>query len=164
MAAGFNEEGLVYSEDYAKTMDGQVLPFLHACVKKITVSGAGEKPLSVSRFDADAPRGTVTLIEGEEEKVLKALRKSCMGDRDAGRKSCVLCFTEHLQTLSDCDPHDLGSRGNDAEVAHRLFDILRRVDEEGMETIYSEVVPAEGVGLAVMNRLGRAAAFRTVKV
>ena len=124
-----------------------------------------EKALSPGmRYRHYAPRGTVTLIEGEEEKVLKALRKSCMGDRDAGRKSCVLCFTEHLQTLSDCDPHDLGSRGNDAEVAHRLFEILRRVDEEGMETIYSEVVPAEGVGLAVMNRLGRAAAFRTVKV
>ena len=43
---------------------------------------------------------------------------------------------------------------------HRLFDILRRLDQEGMETIYSEVIPPEGVGLAVMNRLGRAAAFR----
>jgi len=67
MAAGFNEEGLVYSENYAKTMDGQVLPFLHACVKKDTVSGAGEKPLSVSRFDADAPRGTVAVLHGFTE-------------------------------------------------------------------------------------------------
>ena len=43
------------------------------------------------------------------------------------------------------------------------FDTLRRLDEEGMETVFSEVVPPEGVGLAVMNRLGRAAAFRTIK-
>ena len=41
--------------------------------------------------------------------------------------------------------------------------IGRRLDEEGMETVFSEVVPPEGVGLAVMNRLGRAAAFRTIK-
>ena len=32
-----------------------------------------------------------------------------------------------------------------------------------MEAVFSEVVPPEGIGLAVMNRLGRAAAFRTVR-
>ena len=32
-----------------------------------------------------------------------------------------------------------------------------------MDVIFSEVVPPEGVGLAVMNRLGRAAAFRSVQ-
>jgi L-threonylcarbamoyladenylate synthase len=40
----------------------------------------------------------------------------------------------------------------------------RLLDEEGMETIYSEVLPPEGIGLAVMNRLGRAAAFRKIQV
>ena len=66
--------------------------------------------------------------------------------------------------LSDCCPHDMGSIENHAEIAHRLFDILRHFDQEGMETIYSEVIPPEGVGLAVMNRLGRAAAFRCIEV
>ena len=32
-----------------------------------------------------------------------------------------------------------------------------------MEAVFSEVIPPEGVGLAVMNRLGRAAAFRTIQ-
>ena len=50
-----------------------------------------------------------------------------------------------------------------SEIAHRLFDILRKLDEEGMEAVFSEVVPPEGMGLAVMNRLGRAAAFRTIQ-
>ena len=35
--------------------------------------------------------------------------------------------------------------------------------EEHMDVIFSEVVPPEGVGLAVMNRLGRAAAFHTIQ-
>ena len=67
-----------------------------------------------------------------------------------------------MGALAGCDPHDIGSRSDEAQVAHRLFDILRRLDQEGMETVYSEVIPPEGVGLAVMNRLGRAAAFRTL--
>ena len=81
-----------------------------------------------------------------------------------GRKSCVLCFSEHMDALRDCCPHDIGSRDDPREIAHRLFNTLRVLDEEGMESVFSEVVPPEGVGLAVMNRLGRAAAFRVIQV
>ena len=124
-----------------------------------------EKALSPGmRYRHYAPKGTVTLVEGAEENVLAEMRARCRADREAGLRSCVLCFTEHLARLGDCDPHDIGSRRDDAEVAHRLFDTLRQLDQEGIETAYSEVVPPEGVGLAVMNRLGRAAAFRTIKV
>ncbi len=75
----------------------------------------------------------------------------------------MLCFTEHVSELADCHPHDIGSSADPSEIAHRLFDILRKLDEEGMEAVFSEVIPPEGVGLAVMNRLGRAAAFRTLQ-
>ena len=125
----------------------------------------GEKALSPGmRYRHYAPEGTVTLVEGEEAAVLTALRENCLRDRADGRKSCVLCFSEHMEALKDCDPHDIGSKADEIQTAHRLFDVLRRLDHEGMETAYSEVVPPEGVGLAVMNRLGRAAAFRTIHV
>ena len=35
-----------------------------------------------------------------------------------------------------------------------------KLDEEGVEALTCEVLPAEGIGLAIMNRLSRAAAFR----
>ena len=114
------------------------------------------------RYKHYAPKAAVTLVEGSEESVLVRLRELCSQERSAGRKACVLCFTEHLEALSDCSPHDIGSRVHAEETAHRLFDTLRRLDEEGMESVFSEVVPPEGVGLAVMNRLGRAAAFRII--
>ena len=57
------------------------------------------------------------------------------------------------------------SLGADAkEMAHRLFDELRSADEMGARHIFSEAVPGEGIGLAVMNRLGRAAAFNIEKI
>ena len=51
-----------------------------------------------------------------------------------------------------------------AEQAHRLFALLREADDEGAKTIYVEMPSKEGIGLAVYNRLLRAAAFRVIEV
>ncbi len=124
-----------------------------------------EKALSPGmRYKHYAPKGTVTLVDGAPGLVVPALNELVTRELSAGRKACALCFTEHVEFLKDCDPHDIGSVSDDSEVARRLFNVLRQLDEEGIEVAYSEVVPPEGVGLAVMNRLGRAAAFRTIRV
>lgn len=124
----------------------------------------GEKALSPGmRYRHYSPDGQVTLVEGAEADVVAALRLLTAHAAAQGHRACVMCFSEHLDALADCHPHDIGHRENPAEVAHRLFDTLRRLDEEQMDVIFSEVVPPQGVGLAVMNRLGRAAAFRRVE-
>ena len=115
------------------------------------------------RYRHYAPQASVTLVEGDGRTVVRKLRDLCLEQRSRGKKSCVLCFSEHMKFLADCDPHDLGSATSPEETAHCLFDTLRRLDEEGMEEVFSEMIPPEGLGLAIMNRLGRAAAFRTVK-
>ena len=123
-----------------------------------------EKALSPGmRYKHYAPKGQVTLVEGDAEAVVARLRELYRQEVALGRKSCVLCFSEHMDVLRDCCPHDIGSRNDPREIAHRLFNTLRALDEEGMESVFSEVVPPEGVGLAVMNRLGRAAAFRVIQ-
>lgn len=48
------------------------------------------------------------------------------------------------------------------EQAHRLFALLREADEQGAVRVYVEMPSKEGIGLAVYNRLLRAAAFRIV--
>lgn len=150
---------------------GVTRAMLEAVTGKVTVAGsvlrplqAGETALSPGmRYRHYAPDGQVTLVEGSEATVLAALPLLYQYAVRNGHKACVMCFTEHMNALSACAPHDLGSKADDAQVAHRLFDMLRKLDAEGMEAIFSEVVAPEGVGLAVMNRLGRAAAFRSVQ-
>lgn len=115
------------------------------------------------RYKHYSPKGSVTLVEGPEERVVPLLEKLYSEQSALGRKCCVLCFSEHVSRLSACCPHDIGSAVSPEEIAHRLFDVLRKLDEEGMEVVFSEVIPPEGVGLAVMNRLGRAAAFHTIQ-
>lgn len=52
---------------------------------------------------------------------------------------------------------------NVQEQAHRLFALLREADEEGAEKVYVEMPSKDGIGLAVYNRLLRAAAFRVIE-
>lgn len=49
------------------------------------------------------------------------------------------------------------------EQAHRLFALLREADDQGAQTVYVEIPSKDGIGLAVYNRLLRAAAFRIVE-
>lgn len=54
--------------------------------------------------------------------------------------------------------------GETSEIqAHRLFSLLRHADEIGAEKVYVEMPSKDGVGLAVYNRLLRAAAFRIIE-
>ena len=122
-----------------------------------------EKALSPGmRYRHYAPNATVTLVDGKEDAVLQKLKELFAAETALGKKTCVLCFSEHVGALEGCNPHDIGSMEHADDVARKLFSVLRHLDEEGMESVFSEVIPPEGVGLAVMNRLGRAAAFRTL--
>lgn len=72
MANGpFNPDGLVLSGHYSETMNGVVLPWLAARRTDITVAGDGGRPLFCSRFDAEAPRGTVLIVHGFTENADK---------------------------------------------------------------------------------------------
>ena len=150
---------------------GVTRAMLEAVLGEVDVAGSVLRPLQKGetalspgmRYRHYSPDGQVTLVEGEESDVVTALAELYHQAERNGHRACVMCFTEHVSALRDCHPHDLGGREHPEVVAHRLFETLRRLDEERMDVIFSEVVPPEGVGLAVMNRLGRAAAFRSVR-
>ncbi|MDP0499462.1 MAG: L-threonylcarbamoyladenylate synthase [Verrucomicrobiota bacterium JB022] len=54
----------------------------------------------------------------------------------------------------------LSEDGNPAVVARELFGMLRRLDERGFPRVWFELAEDSGLGLAINDRLGRAAAKR----
>ncbi len=54
--------------------------------------------------------------------------------------------------------------GNSSEQAHLIFQRLRELDEIGAEKVYVRAPSSEGVGLAVYNRLIRAAGFEVIRI
>lgn len=55
---------------------------------------------------------------------------------------------------------NLSAKGDLAEAAHNLFDYLRRADEHASGGIAVAPIPNEGIGIAINDRLKRAAAPR----
>lgn len=68
------------------------------------------------------------------------------------------------ETGLNCKTLSFGRKDSDTDHANRLFGALRKSDELGMDTVYVRCPSAEGVGLAVMNRLLRAAEFQVIEL
>lgn len=97
-----------------------------------------------------SPRAPLTLYEGDPHAVAERLRADEHAAKAAGRRVGVLDF---------CGERDL------SVVAARLFDAMRELDASGVDVILARGVDAtEGLGLAIQDRLRRAAAGRIVKV
>jgi L-threonylcarbamoyladenylate synthase len=57
-----------------------------------------------------------------------------------------------------CEPVEILSIAGDLrEAAATLFAKLRRLDEAGLDVIFAEPVPERGLGIAIMDRLRKAA-------
>ena len=111
-----------------------------------------------------APRGQLTLVRGEAGAVRAACRKRYAEAVAAGKSARVLAFAENAAGYAGCETLTIGSLAQPETIARELFSALRRMDAEDVEVILCEAVATEGIGLAIMNRMCRAAAFRVLDV
>lgn len=123
----------------------------------------GEKPRSPGmKYRHYAPRGQLTIVQGESDAVTQRINELYDAAIEQGQSPLILALDPHLPAYA---PRRVLSLGPDAAgMAHALFNALRDADALGADVLFSEAVPADGVGLAVMNRLGRAAAFHIIEV
>lgn len=100
-----------------------------------------------------APKARITLVKGPGDKVAARIR-ALYG---AEAKACVMVMEDRLDAYQGLRTFSLGK--DIYQAAHRLFTLMRQADEEGLSRILAEALPEEGLGLALMNRLARAADF-----
>ena len=120
----------------------------------------GERPRSPGmKYRHYAPRGSLTVVQGDEAAVIARIQQ--LYDAAEGTP-LILALEGHLPAYGDRRALSLGADA--AGMARALFDALRQADSLGADALFSEAVPPDGLGLAVMNRLGRAAAFHIIEV
>ncbi|MBR5544141.1 MAG: translation factor SUA5, partial [Clostridia bacterium] len=71
----------------------------------------------------------------------------------------ALCFDGENEKLS-CNSVTYGDENDGFSQSARLFDALRELDELGATKVYARCPSTKGMGLAVYNRLIRAAGFK----
>jgi L-threonylcarbamoyladenylate synthase len=122
----------------------------------------GEQVLSPGmKYRHYAPHSPLALFDGTLPEMIEYIK--CDGEEGVAILSYVEDLAEIKKSLPLADLYVLGRRDALEEQAHRLFSCLRDADGKDYKQIYAPLPNTEGVGLALYNRLIRAAAHRIIK-
>lgn len=140
---------------------GITLEQLEAVLGTVTVDRAvlenmdkNSKPASPGmKYKHYSPKADVILLDGTDEQFINYV------NQHAGSGTVCLCYNgdeAKLRVPAIC----LGGRTDYDQQAHNLFSALRRIDTmKHITTVYARCPQTQGIGMAVYNRLIRAAGF-----
>ena len=119
----------------------------------------GERPLAPGmKYRHYAPKAQVTVFTGGPEASAREIRRRLKPGVG------VICFDEYAGLFSGYPVEKLGPSGDKQAQARRVFDALRAFDaREQVTEIYAQCPDNKGLGLAINNRLKKAAGFRVVE-
>ena len=121
--------------------------------------GEGERPRAPGmKYRHYAPKAPVTVVTGPARRSAAYIR-----DRLPDRAG-VICFDEYAPLFAGHIVHRLGAADDKLSQAQHVFDALRTFDDTDVSEIYAQCPDESGLGLAVANRLKKAAGFHVVDV
>lgn len=104
-----------------------------------------------------APKAPVTVVFGTPKTSADYIYAQL------GENSGVLCFDDCAARFQNAAVVEtFGPSDDPEEQAREVFDALRRFDETDCTEIYAQCPPSDGIGLAVANRIKKAAGFHII--
>jgi len=110
-----------------------------------------------------APAAEVILVVGDEKAKVRAKIEQ-IASAKKGKKVGVMVVGKGEELTCPALIKTMGSLDNLEEVAANIYQLLREMDQLGMDLVLVEGVKPEGLGLAIMNRLERAAGDKIIQV
>lgn len=160
------EQPMILRPGYVtKDMLEQVLEMPVASDKTMMSADTKEAPKAPGmKYRHYAPQGELTIIAGEEEKVVEKINSLTEAMRAKGEKVGVIGTDATIARYRADSVKSAGNRKEEETVAKELYRILREFDEEKVTVIYSEAFEETGIGQAIMNRLLKAAGHHIEKI
>ena len=116
--------------------------------------GDGEKPRAPGmKYRHYAPKAPVTVVTGGAKASARYLLTH------AAENAGIICFDEFVPIFEGHIVHPLGASGDKRAQAQHVFDALRTFDETNVAEIWAQCPDSKGLGLAIGNRLKKAAGF-----
>jgi L-threonylcarbamoyladenylate synthase len=123
------------------------------------------------RYRHYAPRSPLFVVEGRAERVTEKILAMAAEDCRRGKRVGIIASDESAGSYRDALGHvaagaegafppvilDIGRRDADITIARHLFSVLREFDARDTDVIYSESFETPKLGMAIMNRLLKAA-------
>ncbi len=132
----------------------EISPTLEGCLN------ADEHPISPGmKYKHYAPTSPLVLLDGEREDVLSFLRLE-----QKKKKCAIICYDEDIDHLDDKLLLPIGAEGDVSKHGRLIFSMLRRCDMLSPDIIYAHLPKKDGLGLALYNRMIRAAAHTVLKI
>lgn len=131
--------------------------------------GAVETPRSPGmKYTHYAPEGEMWLVAGEADKAREKMAVMLREAKQHGQKTGVMATAESSAYWEQSPDADVvltvGSHADLEEVAQQLYAVLRQFDDHKAQYIVAETFSRGGLGMAVMNRLEKAAGGRILSV
>ncbi len=120
----------------------------------------GERPLAPGmKYRHYAPDTKVVLLDGSDAEVADYIKRNAPN----GKIGLILSDNDaHLAAGTDAKLLTFGD--GDIDEAHSLFALLREVDRLGCDVIYARLPDKQGIGLAVYNRILKAAGYEILRL
>ena len=118
---------------------------------------AGERPRAPGmKYRHYAPHAPVTVVTGAPERSARRIQ-GLLSDTVG-----VICFDEYAPLFPGHIIHKLGPAADKSAQARHVFDALRTFDGTDVTEIFAQCPDDGGLGLAVANRLKKAAGFHLI--
>lgn len=129
--------------------------------------GVGEKEVPKApgmKYTHYAPDADMIIVKGELDNIKRKIQELVAEHVEKGIKVGVLACDETESFYKDCVVLSLGSRTNSKVIASNVFERLREFDKIGVDIIFAEAFSEKHVGMAVMNRMKKAAGSNIIEV
>lgn len=123
-------------------------------VAKAVIEGMKNDEVAASpgmKYKHYAPKAKVVIVNADKELYEKFV--------NTRKDAFALCYEGDNVSIPKVT---FGRENDDLSQAKELFDALRKLDEMGAKKVYARIPHITGVGMAVYNRLIRAAAFTII--
>ncbi len=121
---------------------------------------ANERPLSPGmKYRHYAPSCPLVLLDGDEDKI-----ECFLLNEEKEKTVAILCYDEETKKYKNSILLPIGKKDDITSHAKKLFSNLRKADKYSPDVIYAHIPSKDGLGLALYNRMIRAAAHTVKKL
>ncbi|MDO4521684.1 MAG: L-threonylcarbamoyladenylate synthase [Eubacteriales bacterium] len=130
----------------------------------LSATAKGRPKAPGMRYKHYAPKADMMIVEGEQEAVIRKINELVKEELSRGGRPGIIASDESRARYHQGVIRSMGSRSDELSISGHLYEVLREFDTENVTKIFSEAFDTPDMGMAIMNRLMKAAGHQILQV